>query len=390
MKLWKKAVGAIKDKNSIVVIYISRRHSFRSPDLEAAIIKATDHDECHIDKRNAQVVFSWIQTSPVSLLPITWALSRRMEKTRSWVVAIKGLMLMHGIFYCKVPVVEMMPRLPFDLSSFSDGHSKPDKSWGFNSIIREYFTFLDQKASILFEQDNSNSKGDRSLMVQQLLRLQTWQSLLDSLLQIKPRAKNMKVRLILEAMDCVIVEIFDVYGIICRDIAKVLLKIYSISKQEAALALKVLQKATKQGEELSLFFKFCKEYGVSNAGLFPTVTQIPEQEVEELERIIDGASVSDKTLKDSNECFKEKNQMEMATVLEEHTKGTLKTIITNKWVVFDEENTNINEQQYGFSNEIKTVAGGDVAAAKDLLLPLVPVHNAHAYNLYELPDLISL
>ncbi|KAE8667704.1 65-kDa microtubule-associated protein 6 [Hibiscus syriacus] len=316
MKLWKKAVGAIKDKNSIVVVYISRRHSFRNPDLEAAIIKATSHDEYCIDKWNAQVVFSWIRTSPFSLLPIAWALSRRMEKTRSWVVAIKGLMLMHGVFHCKVPVVEMMPRLPFDLSSFSDGHSKPNKSWGFNSIIREYFAFLDQKAAILFDQDNNKRKGeDRSLMVQQLLRLQTWQSLLDSLLQIKPGAENMKVRLILEAMDCVIVEIFDVYGIICSDIAK-----------------------------------------------------IPEEEVKELERIIDGASVSDKTSRDSNECFKKKNQMEMATVLEEHTKGTLKTIITDKWVVFDEENININKQQY--ANEIKIVAGGDVAAAKDLLLPL--------------------
>ncbi|KAE8730067.1 putative Homeobox protein 32 [Hibiscus syriacus] len=259
MKLRKKAVGAIKDKSSIVVVYISTRNSFRNPDPEAAIVKATSHDEYHIDKRNSQVVFSWIRMSPVSLRPITWALSSRMEKTQSWVVAIKGLMLMHGVFHCKVPVVEMMPRLPFDLSSFSDGHLKPNKSWGFNSIIREYFAFLDQKASILFNQDNNNRKSEDP--------------------------ENMKVRLILKAMDCVVVEIFVVYGIICCDIAKVLLKIYSISRQEATLAVKVLQKATKQGEELSLFFEFCKEYGVSNASQFSTVTQIPEEKFEELERI---------------------------------------------------------------------------------------------------------
>ncbi|KAK8474266.1 hypothetical protein V6N13_017216 [Hibiscus sabdariffa] len=386
MKLWKKAAGAIKDKNSIAVVYISLRNSFRNPDLEAAIIKATSHDEYHVDKRNFQVVFSWIRASPISLRPIIWALSRRMDKTRSWAVAIKGLMLMHGVFHCKAPVVQMMPRLPFDLSCFSDGYSKPNEAWGFNSIIREYFTFLDQKAAISFEQANANNKrkgGDCSLMVQQLLRLQKWQSLLDSLLQIKPRAENMKVRLILEAMDYVIIEIFDVYSTICSHIAKILLKIYSISKhEEAALALKVLRKAAKQGEEMFLFFEFCKEYGVLNANQIPTVTRIPDEEVEELERIIKGVSVSDNTTMDCNECFKEKNQMQMATVLEEHTKGTLKTIITEKWVVFDEENINMNtkEQQYGLSNEIKTVA-----AAKNLLLPLdVPVCNH-----YELPDLIS-
>ncbi|KAK9027925.1 hypothetical protein V6N11_067746 [Hibiscus sabdariffa] len=45
------------------------------------------------------------------------------------------------------------------------------------------------------------------------------------------------------------------------------------TKHEAALMLKVLRKATKQGEELSLFFQFCKEYGVFNASEFPTVTR---------------------------------------------------------------------------------------------------------------------
>ncbi|KAG4208146.1 hypothetical protein ERO13_A03G113266v2 [Gossypium hirsutum] len=119
MKLWKRAVGAVKDKNSIVVVYVSRRNSFRNPELEAAIIKATSHDELLIDKRSAQVVFSWIRASPVSLGPLIWALSRRMEKTRSWVVAIKGLMLMHGIFHCKAPVVQMCSVYPliFPLSA---------------------------------------------------------------------------------------------------------------------------------------------------------------------------------------------------------------------------------------------------------------------------------
>ncbi|TYH25070.1 hypothetical protein ES288_A03G140000v1 [Gossypium darwinii] len=374
MKLWKRAVGAVKDKNSIVVVYVSRRNSFRNPELEAAIIKATSHDELLIDKKSAQVVFSWIRASPVSLGPLIWALSRRMEKTRSWVVAIKGLMLMHGIFHCKAPVVQI------------DGHSKPSKTWGFNSIIREYFAFLDQRAAIFLEQDNQNNNNkveERSLLVQQLLKLEKWQSLLDLLLHIRPRAENMKVRLIMEAMDCVIIEIYDVYSIICNEIAKISLKIYSVTKHEAAMALRVLQKAMKQSEELSLFFEFCKEYGVLNATELPTVTRIPEEDVEELERIMNGVSVPEKTI-NYKEGFEEMNQMEMTAVVEEDTRGTLRTIITDKWVVFEEN----DEQQYGFSNETKIVAEDD--AGKDhLLLPLVPINNVPVYNPYELPDLIS-
>ncbi|XVE74572.1 hypothetical protein DITRI_Ditri12bG0027900 [Diplodiscus trichospermus] len=380
MTLWKRAVGAIKDRNSIVMASFSRKCSFRNPDLEAAIIKATSHDEYHIDKRNAQIVFSWIRASPISLRPLVWALSKRMEKTRSWVVAIKGLMLMHGVFHCKVPAVQKMGRLPFDLSNFSDEHSRSSKAWGFNAFIREYFAFLDQRAVVSLEQEYHRKTDERSLMVQQLLKLQKWQSLLDMLLQVRPRAHNMRVRLILEAMDCVIIEIFDIYSRICSEIAKVLLNIYSVGKNEAAMALKVLQKATTQGEELSLFFEFCKEYGILNANEFPTVTQIPEEDVQELERIIKG--VSDKTSKVEKDS---KNQMAIvvreadnAIVEQKETKGALKTIITEKWVIFD-ENIKINEEKNAAPQE---------PTATDLL-PLIPIDPVPVYNHYEIPDLIT-
>ncbi|XP_022776537.1 putative clathrin assembly protein At1g25240 [Durio zibethinus] len=388
MTLWKRATGAIKDKNSLILANFSRRTSFRNPDLEGAIIKATSHDEYHIEKRNAQIVFSWIRASPISLRPLVWALSNRMEKTRSWVVAIKGLMLMHGIFHCKVPAVQKMGRLPFDLSSFSDGHSRSSKAWGFNAFIREYFAFLDRRAVVWFEHDNRSKTEECPLMVQQLSKLQKWQSLLDMLLQIRPRAENMKVLLILEAMDCVIIEIFDVYSRICSEIAKVLLKIHSVGKLEAVMALKILQKATTQGEELSLFFEFCKEYGVLNANEFPTVTHIPEEDVQELERIINGDSA--KTYK--NDDFKEKNQMAIvvseensALCEQRETRGALKTIITDKWVVFDE---NIKINGFSFPNEKNTAAPEEAAGTSNL--PLIPIDDVPVYNHhYEIPDLIS-
>ena len=87
-------------------------------------------------------------------------------------------------------------------------------------------------------------------MVQELVKLKNWQSLLDMLLQIKPMADNMKEVLITEAMDCVIIEIFDVYGRICKGIARVLMGIYSAGKLEATMAFKILQKAKVQGKDV--------------------------------------------------------------------------------------------------------------------------------------------
>ncbi|CAF1709192.1 unnamed protein product [Brassica oleracea var. botrytis] len=39
------------------------------------------------------------------------------------------------------------------------------------------------------------------------------------LLQIRPMADNMKKTLIIEPMDCLVIEIFDIYGRICSAIA---------------------------------------------------------------------------------------------------------------------------------------------------------------------------
>jgi hypothetical protein len=107
MKLWRRAAGALKDQNSILAVSLSGQTRYRNSDLEAAIVNATSHDESYVDYRSAQRVFAWIRASPVSLKPLIWALA-----SRSWVVAIKGLMLMHGVFCCKTAAVRRIGRLP--------------------------------------------------------------------------------------------------------------------------------------------------------------------------------------------------------------------------------------------------------------------------------------
>lgn len=380
MATWKRATGAIKDKNSLVVAKFITRGAFGDHDLEAAIIKATSHDEHDIDKRNTRMLFSWIRASPNTLCPLVRALSRRMEKTRSWVVAIKGLMLMHGLIHCKVPDVRKMGRLPFDFSSFSDRHSRLSKTWGFNIFIRQYFVFLDERA-VVWLQDENKTADDVPLIVRQLLKLRKRQSLLNMLLKIRPRADNMKVPLILEAMDCVMIEIFDVYSRICSEIAKVLMQVHSVGKLEAAMALEILRKATAQGVELSQYFEFCKKYGVLKANEFHTVTEIPEEDVQEFERIING--ISDKTCEDDANDFKENDQRATAVreknnATVEHSeliKGGLKTTITDKWEVFHD---NIN---LSFFNENKSSADQD--------LPLIPIDHVAVHDPFEIPDLIS-
>lgn len=400
MKLWKRAAGILKDRNSIWLANLSRRTSCRNPDLEAAIIKATSHDETHIDYRNAQRVFAWIRTSHLNVKPLVWALSRRMYKTRTWVVALKGLILMHGVFCCKIPAIQKIGRLPFDLSNFYDGHSRPSLTWGFNHFVRAYYAYLDQRSAIYYE--NITIKQNEELpMLQELLTLQKWQCLLDMVLQIKPRARNMHVALILEAMDCVIIEIYDVYSRICSGVARILLKIHSARELEVVMALNILQKATEQSEELSLYFDFCRDFGVLNTMELPKVTQIPQQDIRNLERIITGSGNSEKHNNEElckgkkGEQPRKRNFDEVHQAKEEEkSKKALTTIITEKWEVFEDDDLKVINDKT--SDDLISVGKGrnPFEDSPDLLLPIVPMTSVPAtttnYCLHDLPDLISL
>ncbi|TKY59757.1 putative clathrin assembly protein [Spatholobus suberectus] len=393
MRVWERASGAIKDKNSIWVAKYTRKGPFHNPDLETVIIKATSHDDDSIDSKNVQRVFQWIRTSPLYLKPLVWALSMRMQKTRSWVVALKGLMLIHGVFCCDIPAVQRMGRLPFDLSNFSDGHLNAAKAWGFNAFVRGYFAYLDQRSAFVSSEvkrvkDNKKEVEVEETLMEVLEKLQKLQGMIDMLLQIRPRNENMNVGLVLEAMDCVVVEVFGMYSKFCNKIAKVLSRIYEIGgRVEASIGLKVLQKASIQREELSLFFEYCQEIGVLNASKCPKIERISEEDIRDLERIISGASA-----KKGGEWFDEDKAIVVrdcsATATVSHqkeSKNGLMTVITHQWVVFDDDVMVGAKGMHNISNGAKAIGRTTNPFEESYsLVPHVPVHTQ------ALPDLISL
>ncbi|KAF7827542.1 putative clathrin assembly protein [Senna tora] len=340
MKLWKRATGAIKDKNSIWVAKLSPQTTFRRPDLEAVIIKATSHDEHRIDYKNVQKVIQSAGASPAYLKPLVWSLSRRMEKTQSWAVALKGLMLMHGILCCKTPsMMQRVDSLPFDLSNFSDAHLPPKKVWGYNTFIRAYFAYLDQRSAFVSSEYIKRSKQSKEIeesLMEELEKLQKIQSLIDIILQIKPQNEHMNTAgLILEAMDCVIIELFDLYSKFRDGISQILLRIHDNmdGKVEAIIGLNVLQKASIQEEELSHYFALCKEIGIINASQCPQIEGISEENVQNLQRIVANGDYTDGNAKG----LKVTDYEEKAIVVRDNkdtlSKNGLETVITEKWEV---------------------------------------------------------
>ncbi|CAM8953327.1 unnamed protein product [Rhodiola kirilowii] len=357
MKLWKRAAGAIKDRNSIWASSLSSKTPYRNPEAEVAVIKATSHDEGRVDYKNVQCVFQCLRTSPYYTKPLIAAISRRMGRTRSWVVALKGLMLMHSVFCSNVPAVQKIGRLPFDLSDFADRHSDLSKAVCVNAFVRTYFSFLDQKSVIAGREWSrvGNKLNEPVPIAHQLMRLDEMQTLLDKLLRVKPlTGELMQFDLIVEAMDCVIIEIFQIYSCICDGVARVLLRIYDSGKLEAAIALKILKRATTQGHKLQEYFEFCRKYGILSASEFPKAVEIPEEDIKELERIINGAP--EKII-----------EMEVETKDDGDSKTlVLRTIVTQKWEVFDEDvkvcHSGFVDQQSAIETEPKLVQKQPVIA----------------------------
>ncbi|MFS7910468.1 putative ANTH domain, ENTH domain-containing protein [Helianthus anomalus] len=145
MKLWKRASGMRKDRTSLLRANLTSRSMLRNPSIETAVIKATSHDESIVDYRATQHVFTWVRISDECLYRVLWVLFRRMKRTHNWVVVLKGLMLLHRVFSCKVPGIQQIGQLPSDLLNLKE--NLKEKHGNVNAFIHGYYAFLDQKSA---------------------------------------------------------------------------------------------------------------------------------------------------------------------------------------------------------------------------------------------------
>lgn len=179
-------------------------------------------------------------------------------------------------------------------------------------------------------------------MKNSLLRLHRSQELLELLLQIKPCTDGMEVGLVLEAMDCIVLEIFHVYNEIYDDVTSVVGMIASEAAPEAVEALEMLQKVAVQGSKVEGSLKVCREMGIVNAKELPPIRRIREEDLCEVERRIVGNEDVGGVVEEKGESGEEVGGMKM----EQHKGGgkwkkelrnVFGTTVTENWVVFNDE-----------------------------------------------------
>ncbi|KAK9945992.1 hypothetical protein M0R45_011479 [Rubus argutus] len=155
----RKAIGAVKDQTSIGIAKVA---SNMAPDLEVAIVKATSHEDEPAGEKYIREILQMTSYSRGYVHACVSAVSKRLGKTRDWIVALKALMLVHRLMNDGDPVFQdeilyatrKGTRL-LNLSDFRDeAHSS---SWDHSTFVRTYAMFLDQRLDLILFERKSGS-----------------------------------------------------------------------------------------------------------------------------------------------------------------------------------------------------------------------------------------
>lgn len=90
----RKALGVVKDQTSIQIAKVS---SNMAPELDVLVVKATSHDDGPAEERHLREILHLTSCSRAYVSYCVAAVSRRLSKTRDWIVALKSLILIHRL-----------------------------------------------------------------------------------------------------------------------------------------------------------------------------------------------------------------------------------------------------------------------------------------------------
>ena len=292
-------------------------------DLDVAIVKATRHDKYPSEEKYIREILSLTCYSRAFISACVNTLSRRLNKTRSWAVALKTLVLIQRLLSEGDPAYEQEiffstrrgTRL-FNLSDFRD--NSKSNPWDFSSYVRTYALYLDEwleyrmqsrrgKRSMFGLEDDDEEYREtesererekdreavgrstplRDMAIEPLFsKMQHLQLLLERFLACRPTGEAKTHRIVIVSLYPIVKESFRIY----HDITEILdILIDRFTELEMSSRIKVYDIFCHVGklyDELDLFYSWCKSTGIARSSEYPEIEKIKQRKLEVMDEYI--------------------------------------------------------------------------------------------------------
>ncbi|KAJ4716912.1 Clathrin assembly protein [Melia azedarach] len=306
---FKKAIGAVKDKTSIGLAKVGSSNSLS--DLEVAIVKATRHEEYPAEERHIREILSLTSYSRAYINACVNTISRRLNRTKNWTVALKTLILVQRLLAEGDPAYEQEiffatrrgTRL-LNMSDFRD--TSRSNSWDYSAFVRTYALYLDERLEFkmqgrrgkrsmfgIDEDEEGNSpacaKGTpvREMKLEHIFsKLQHLQQVLERFLACRPTGSAKSNRVVIVALYPIVKESFQIYYDVTEILGILIDRFMELQVSDSVKVFEIFCRVAKQYDELDMFYNWCKTIGIARSSEYPEVERITPKKLELMDEFI--------------------------------------------------------------------------------------------------------
>ncbi|KAJ9189350.1 hypothetical protein P3X46_000658 [Hevea brasiliensis] len=305
----RRALGAVKDQTSIGLAKVGSSNSLS--DLDVAIVKATRHEEYPAEERHVREILSLTSYSRAYVSACVNTLSRRLNKTKNWTVALKTLVLIQRLLAEGDPAYEQEiffatrrgTRL-LNMSDFRD--ASRSNSWDYSAFVRTYALYLDERLEFrmqgrrgrrsAFGIDDGEDEGAttyvrstpiRDMKIEHIFsRVQHLQQLLERFLACRPTGGAKHTRVVMVALYPVVKESFQIYYDIAEILGILIDRFMELEIPDSIKVYDIFCRVSKQFDELDNFYGWCKTVGISRSSEYPEVEKITHKKLDLMDEFI--------------------------------------------------------------------------------------------------------